>query len=337
MEIRYQNADDAKSYNTSRSNVIFDNVAVANYIRNPKPKKDSETKVKRPKKRKVTNVLLSPKEQKEEKDRQRKKRMSQAEKERKIQESQSLLSSLHPHSIRIFTDGACKKNPGPAACAAHASFFTPSMKKPLILERVAPLGISTNNVAELKAVELGLDLLEDFEEQQHQKITNADFKYIYILPDSSYAVGVLAQSWNAQCNKDLIERIQTRLQEWSKRIPVLFYHINAHVGIAENERVDELATEACEQIKKTEASASSSSSSSSSSSTSASSLPQSIWVQVLDGDIRDAKETYIIHQNNCRTYQAHGVADVLFQRFPYANAYKDRTKPSTPGMKFIFG
>ena len=41
-------------------------------------------------------------------------------------------------------------------------------------------------------------------------------------------------------------------------------------------------------------------------------------VQKRQGDIADATETYIVHQGNCETTTAKGLARHLFQRFPKA-------------------
>ena len=48
-------------------------------------------------------------------------------------------------------------------------------------------------------------------------------------------------------------------------------------------------------------------------------------LQLLNGDLLEATETFIAHQCNCLTNRAAHLAKSVFDRFPYANIYKDRT------------
>jgi hypothetical protein len=62
------------------------------------------------------------------------------------------------------------------------------------------------------------------------------------------------------------------------------------------------------------------------------------WKEV-NGNILDAKETYILHQANCESGHAAGLAKALFEKFPFANFYKDRKDPehTTPGEIVVRG
>jgi hypothetical protein len=53
-------------------------------------------------------------------------------------------------------------------------------------------------------------------------------------------------------------------------------------------------------------------------------LPTPSNLTVIDGDILLASEAIIGHQCNCVTKKGKGLADVLFQRFPFADVYADR-------------
>lgn len=58
------------------------------------------------------------------------------------------------------------------------------------------------------------------------------------------------------------------------------------------------------------------------------------------GNILDAEEEYIIHQCNCVTVEAAGLAFFLFKKYPYANDYARRRftqKMDTPGTIKIHG
>lgn len=61
-------------------------------------------------------------------------------------------------------------------------------------------------------------------------------------------------------------------------------------------------------------------------------------VTVVDGDICNATEKYIIHQCNCTSKGARGAAQAIFTRFPFANVYKQRNgKRDVPGTIKICG
>lgn len=47
-------------------------------------------------------------------------------------------------------------------------------------------------------------------------------------------------------------------------------------------------------------------------------------MQVVKGDILDAKEDYILQQCNCLTVRAHGLSADLARKFPYADIYATR-------------
>ena len=62
------------------------------------------------------------------------------------------------------------------------------------------LGIGTNNIAELTAIERGIDLADGGEPRR-----------LRVYTDSSYAIGVLDKGWKAKANQELIARLKRRL------------------------------------------------------------------------------------------------------------------------------
>jgi O-acetyl-ADP-ribose deacetylase (regulator of RNase III) len=57
-------------------------------------------------------------------------------------------------------------------------------------------------------------------------------------------------------------------------------------------------------------------------------------VQVVDGDVLESTERYVAHQCNCVSKEAIGLAQQIFEKYPYANTYSRRTGPrdhSKPG------
>lgn len=55
------------------------------------------------------------------------------------------------------------------------------------------------------------------------------------------------------------------------------------------------------------------------------------------GNILDSEEQYILHQTNCISKYSAGLAKQLFNKYPYANSYINRTMPSVPGTIEIKG
>ena len=64
-------------------------------------------------------------------------------------------------------------------------------------------------------------------------------------------------------------------------------------------------------------------------------------IEIITGDLLEAKEKYIAHQTNCiSTGGAAGIARIIFDKWPYADCYigrKETSTPSTPGTIDIRG
>jgi len=136
-----------------------------------------------------------------------------------------LLDELDPDVVRAYTDGACRGNPGPAGAGAVVEL--PDGRRG---EASRALGRGTNNVGELTAVALALDLLEDAGVSHDTPVA--------LLSDSSYVNGVLTRGWKAKANRDLILPLRSRLDEWPN-LEILW--VAGHAGTAGNERADVLA------------------------------------------------------------------------------------------------
>ena len=140
--------------------------------------------------------------------------------------AKDLVQTFRSDAAVCFTDGACKGNPGPAGAGAVVR-----LPDGTLLERAQACGIATNNVGELTAIDVALDLLDE-----------AGFHPgapVEILTDSKYSHGVLALGWKAKANQNLIAGIKDRLEKRKVRL----HWIAGHVGIPENERADALANE----------------------------------------------------------------------------------------------
>jgi len=140
------------------------------------------------------------------------------------QAADQLLASFPPDAVVCFTDGACKGNPGPAGAGAVVR-----LPDGRVLERSLALGQGTNNVGELAAIGLAMDVLDDAE-------VPVDVQ-VHVLTDSKYSNGVLVLGWKAKANRELIAEVKAKL---ARRRPKVHW-IAGHVGIADNERADALA------------------------------------------------------------------------------------------------
>ena len=136
-----------------------------------------------------------------------------------------LVAGFHRDAVVAFTDGACRGNPGPAGAGAVVK-----MPDGEVMERHKALGRGTNNVGELTAIDLALDLIDEAGVSTDARIE--------ILTDSKYAHGQATLGWKVKANRELVLRIRRRLGDFPN---VRVHWIAGHVGIPENERADALA------------------------------------------------------------------------------------------------
>jgi len=129
-----------------------------------------------------------------------------------------------PHdTVCIFTDGASSGNPGPSGVGVLLKYGEHEK------EISKYIGIATNNIAELEAINTGL-----------LELKKTDMP-VRIFTDSSYAYGLLALGWKARANQDLVKSIREMISKF-KDLKII--KVKGHAGHAENERADFLATSA---------------------------------------------------------------------------------------------
>jgi ribonuclease HI len=128
-------------------------------------------------------------------------------------------------ALQLWTDGACSGNPGPMGIGVVA---IDGGKRRELGEY---LGVGTNNIAELTAIDRALDLVG----------ADAGARPVRVYTDSSYSIGVLSKGWKAKANQELIGRMRRRLATMPN---VEFVKVSGHAGVPENERCDELARDA---------------------------------------------------------------------------------------------
>lgn len=60
-------------------------------------------------------------------------------------------------------------------------------------------------------------------------------------------------------------------------------------------------------------------------------------IEIVTGDIFDAKEKYLCHQTNCVTNRAAHLSKDVFEKYPWADIYAARQEPDKPGHIIIRG
>ena len=140
-----------------------------------------------------------------------------------IQNATTVAKTGDKEGILIFTDGASSGNPGPAGIGVVMRFGKYEKE---ISEYI---GLATNNIAELKAIQAGL---------QAVKKTNLP---VWIFTDSRYAYGVLTLGWKAKANREMVQSIKKTMLKF-KNLKIV--KVKGHAGDEGNERADFLATSA---------------------------------------------------------------------------------------------
>jgi ribonuclease HI len=130
-------------------------------------------------------------------------------------------------AVNVWTDGACSGNPGPMGIGVVV--VTDGKRR----EHGEYLGLGTNNIAELVAIERGLQMATEGGRDAGRPIR--------VHTDSSYSIGVLSKGWKAKANQELIARMRLMLSALPQ---VHLVKVAGHAGVPENERCDQLAREA---------------------------------------------------------------------------------------------
>lgn len=132
--------------------------------------------------------------------------------------------------IDIYTDGACRGNPGPGGYGVIIK------QDGRTRELAQGYRKTTNNRMELLAVIVGLETLEETGE----KVTvYSDSKYVVYAVEKGWLKNWIKINFKAKKNPDLWKRFWTVYQKHLVR----FYWIKGHAGHYENERCDKLALE----------------------------------------------------------------------------------------------
>jgi ribonuclease HI len=147
----------------------------------------------------------------------------------RIENDTAVSQTGNREGILIFTDGASSGNPGPAGIGVVLRFG--KYEK----EMSEYIGLATNNIAELRAIQAGL-----------LAVKKTDLP-VRIFTDSRYAYGLLTLGWKAKANRELVESIKKTMNRF-KNLEIV--KVKGHAGDKGNERADFLATSAIKDSPK---------------------------------------------------------------------------------------
>ncbi|GBC60404.1 ribonuclease HI [Desulfonema ishimotonii] len=138
-------------------------------------------------------------------------------------------------TVTIYTDGGCLGNPGPGGYGAVLKYG--EKRK----ELSGGFKLTTNNRMELLACIAGLETLR----YKCRVTLHSDSKYVVDGIEKGWAARWKANKWMRN-KKDRAENpdLWERLLDLCKQHEVRFVWVKGHAGVPENERCDQLATNA---------------------------------------------------------------------------------------------
>lgn len=141
-------------------------------------------------------------------------------------------------TVEIFTDGACRGNPGPGGWAALLRFGTSERR----LQGAEPA--TTNNRMELMAAIEGLAALT----KPSSVVLTTDSQYVR-LGITKWIKAWQRRNWRRAGNKPVLNKdLWQRLQALNQTHEVSWRWVKGHSGHAENEAVDRAANEAIDEM-----------------------------------------------------------------------------------------
>ena len=144
--------------------------------------------------------------------------------------------SKHLKQIKIFTDGACKGNPGPGGWGAV--LFYGEHEKQLF----GGEALTTNNRMELQAAIEGLKVLN----QRCDVLITTDSQYVR-KGITEWLAGWKRNGWKTAAKKPVKnDDLWRELDELTQAHQVQWAWVKGHSGHPENELADQLANKGCE-------------------------------------------------------------------------------------------
>jgi len=148
--------------------------------------------------------------------------------------------NIEMDQIAIYSDGACRGNPGPGSWA-----FVAQNKSGEVLQKASGVSeLTTNNRMELQGAIEGLAYLDTISEIYNKVIFYTDSRYV-VDGISSWVKGWKARGWK-KADKKTPENVEQwkLLDELAQKRDVKFVWVKGHSGHPQNELCDQLANEA---------------------------------------------------------------------------------------------
>lgn len=151
-------------------------------------------------------------------------------------------SSNSNNVVQVFTDGACRGNPGPGSWAA----FARDENEEVLFRSSGVETRTTNNVMELEAACQSLETLIEGEylgEKEKVELFS-DSKYV-VDGFNSWMINWKKRGWK-KADKKAPENLDhwIRLDNAKEQVNVKFFWVKGHSGHPENDEVDRMANEA---------------------------------------------------------------------------------------------
>ena len=140
--------------------------------------------------------------------------------------------------VQIFTDGACRGNPGPGGYGGLI------IREGKIQEFKGAAKSTTNNIMEMTAV---IEALKRLQEPSEVELTT-DSQYV-IKGITEWMDGWIRKNWvNSQKKPVKNKELWLEILRLSKLHPITWKWVRGHNGHPENERADALANEAIDEM-----------------------------------------------------------------------------------------
>ena len=138
-------------------------------------------------------------------------------------------------SVRIYTDGACRGNPGPGG---YGTIVARGEER---TELTGGYRLTTNNRMEMLAVIVGLESLDPGTEA----LVTTDSKYVHDAIVKGWAAGWRKKGWRRGTGEPAVNPdLWARMLDLCALHKVRFEWVKGHAGHPENERCDLLSTTA---------------------------------------------------------------------------------------------